>query len=336
MEKDVQMRKAQITINNPETYGFNHDRIKEALSKIKPCIYWIMGDEIGGKNSTEHTHIYAVFKTPVRFSTLKNRFPIGHIEKAYGSHQANIEYVCKTGKWKDTEKGTTSIPDTIETWGECPKDGGNGTDQHLLLLYQYIQDGLSNYEILQRSADYLFDTDKIDRVRLIIKQEEFKTTWRELEVTYIFGDTGAGKSRYVMEKYGYENVFRVTDYTHPFDTYKGEDVVVWEEFFSSFRIQDCLNYADGYPLKLPARYSDKIACYTKLYICTNIPLEKQYPNVQEESPETWKAFIRRIKKIMWFREQGVATFDSTEDYFRRNEKFHSISQEEQLELPFNN
>lgn len=32
-----------------------------------------------------------------------------------------------------------------------------------------------------------------------------------------------------MEKYGYDNVFRITDYTHPFDNYKNQEVVIFAD-----------------------------------------------------------------------------------------------------------
>lgn len=35
-----------------------------------------------------------------------------------------------------------------------------------------------------------------------------------------------------------------------------------------------LNYLDGYPLMLPSRYADKAACYTEVYLVSNIPLEE--------------------------------------------------------------
>ena len=55
-----------------------------------------------------------------------------------------------------------------------------------------------------------------------------------------------------------------------------------------------LNYLDGYPLTLPARYSDKIACFDTVFIISNIPLSDQYKNIQTEQPETFNAFLRRI------------------------------------------
>ena len=76
--------------------------------------------------------------------------------------------------------------------------------------------------------------------------------WRDLTVTYIFGRTGAGKTRSVMDTYGYANCYRVTDYRHPFDTYDGQDVLIFEEFRSSLKLADMLNYLDGYPLLQPS------------------------------------------------------------------------------------
>ena len=318
MKKDSQLRRVQLTINNPLEHGFDHARIKEELGKLTSCTYWIMCDEIGGKDGTEHTHIYVAFKAPVRFSTLKRRFPTAHIEKPVSTHKSNIEYVTKTGKWVNTDKGATSLPNTLETWGEEPRDS-NGTNEHLMVLYEYIKEGLSNYEILEKCSDYLFDTDKIDRVRLLLKQEEYKNTWRSLEVCYIYGKTGLGKSRYVMEKYGYENVFRITDYIHPWDTYKSEDVIVFEEFSSCLKISDMLVYNDGYPVKLPARYADKQACYTKVYIISNLPLNEQYPNIRDEQHDVWMAFMRRITKVMWFKSKNeIITYHGTEEYFNRD------------------
>ena len=85
-----------------------------------------------------------------------------------------------------------------------------------------------------------------------------------------------------MEQYGYSNVFRVTDYEHPFDGYKGQDVIVFEEFRSSLRIGDMLNYLDGYPVELRCRYSNKQACFTKVYIISNISLRDQYRDLQRD------------------------------------------------------
>jgi len=65
-----------------------------------------------------------------------------------------------------------------------------------------------------------------------------------------------------------------------------------------------LNYLDMYPLYLPARYNDRIACYTKVYITSNLALEQQYRSVQWERPETWRAFLRRIHTVIEYLPDG--------------------------------
>lgn len=112
-----------------------------------------------------------------------------------------------------------------------------------------------------------------------------------------------------MDKHGYKNVFRVTNYAHPFDGYRGERVLLFDEFRSSLPLADMLKYLDGYPLMLPCRYADKVACFTEVYIISNIPLEQQYPNVQVEEPASYAAFLRRInEKYEMLSEDADAPF----------------------------
>ena len=66
-----------------------------------------------------------------------------------------------------------------------------------------------------------------------------------------------------------------------------------------------LNFLDIYPVMLPARYFDRVACYPTVYITSNIPLEQQYPEIQKCKLETWHAFLRRIHTITEFRKDGI-------------------------------
>lgn len=300
---DSRSRKWQITINNPEEKGYTHQVIKEKLGEFKSMLYWCMADEVG-ENGTYHTHIYMALNGATRFSTIKKKFNGGHFEMAKGTSQQNRDYVFKEGKWEKDKKFETHLAETREEYGEMPVER-QGARNDLADLYDMIKGGLSNFDIMEISPDYMFNIDKIERVRQTVREEEYRNTFRELNVTYVFGKTGAGKTRDVMEKYGYSNVFRVTDYQHPFDSYRGQDVVIFEEFRSDLKINDMLNYLDGYPLELPCRYSNKIACFTKIYILSNWSLKQQYKNVQEDYPETWKAFLRRLNAVKIYGDNGV-------------------------------
>ena len=296
MAKDTQSRKWQVTINNPADKGYSHDKLKEIVSNMKSVIYWCMADEVGD-NGTYHTHVYLHGRGGIRFSTIKKNFDGAHFEMAKGTAQENMEYVAKSGKWKNDKKADTSIPNTFEEFGEMPVER-QGKRNDIDDLYCMIKDGMSDYEILEQMPESMINLDKLDKVRQLLRYEQFKNDFRNLDVVYLYGDSGVGKTRSIMEKYGYSNVFRVTDYAHPFDNYRGQDVIVFEEFRSSFPIQDMLNYLDGYPLELPCRYNNKYACFTKVYVCTNLQLSEQYKGTQKEFPSTWLAFLRRIKKVV--------------------------------------
>ena len=296
MPRSPSSRKYQLTINNPIDHGFTHDRIKAILSEFHSMIYWCMCDEVG-EQGTPHTHIYVVFKNSVMFDTLHKKFYGVHIEKVNGSNQENRDYVRKEGRWADDAKHETNKPETFEEWGELPPDRTK-TESQAEQIVQMIRDGMTNAQILEQCPTAYNKMAYIEQTRQTLLEEQYKDTWRDLTVTYLWGDPGAGKTRSIMEKYGYSNVYRVTNYdSHPFDGYKGQDVIVFEEFRSGIKIQDMLNYLDGYPVELPCRYANKVACYTKVYLISNIALDKQYPNVQAVSPETWSAFCRRIHQI---------------------------------------
>lgn len=298
---DTQSRKWQVTINNPVQNQLDHNQIKNQLADITSIQYWCMSDEIG-ENGTYHTHLYIACKSAIRFSTLKNKFPAAHFEMCKGTSQQNKDYVFKQGKWEKDKKKETNLDETHEEYGEMPIERqGQRNDLHD--LYDMIKSGMDNYSIINENPIYMMNIDKIERARQIIKENEFKETFRILNVSYYYGETGTGKTRSVMETYGYKNVYRVTDYDHPWDGYKGQDVVIFEEFRSSLKVQDMLNYLDGYPLELPCRYANKIACYTNVYIITNIPLHMQYQSIQVEHNETYQAFIRRIHTKKEFKKQ---------------------------------
>jgi len=307
-----------LTVNNPAEKGLTIDNCIEKALSLKGLEYACASMEIGAKEQTPHIHMFVYYKNPKAWDTMRNLVPNGNWDCCRGTCKQNREYVFKLGKWIATEKGTTPVEGMQKEYGELPNEERCQRPE-LELLYELIKNGYSDAEIIEEYPEYMFDLSHIQRCRLIVRQDEYKDKWRELEVTFIYGKTGTGKSRYVMETFGYKNVFRVTDYMHPWDTYEGQDVVLFEEFNSSIRIQDMLNYLDGYPLKLPARYSDKQACFTKVFITTNTPLFEQYANIRDEHRETWDAFLRRIHKVIWYKSATeIITYDSVDEYKHRD------------------
>lgn len=313
MTNDSQSRKWQITLNNPIDKGYTHDRIIEIMADFKNCIYWCMSDEVGYSEKTFHTHIYIHCSGAVRFSTILNRFEGGHFEMCKGTSAQNRDYVFKSGKWKHSEKEITNIADSHYEFGDLPVER-QGKRNDLDDLYDMIAAGVSNYDIIRDNPTYMVHLDKMDKIRLMLQEEMYKHVMRDVYVVYSYGLTGTGKTRSIYETHGFDNVYSITDYDHPWDGYNGQDVVVFEEFRSSLRLSKMLVYLDDYPnSNLPARYNNRVACYTKVYINSNIDLFAQYSSEQKNEVASWHAFLRRIDEVRLFSKDDVRIMN-TADY----------------------
>ena len=102
---------------------------------------------------------------PIRFSTIKKRVPEAHIEKGYGTAVENREYIQKSGKWADTNKAETTIAGTFEESGELPEEPGQGARTDIALIYQQIDEGMSNAEIMAANPDAAIHIGKMDKIR---------------------------------------------------------------------------------------------------------------------------------------------------------------------------
>lgn len=303
---DTQSRKWTLTINNPAVCDLDHSRIVELLQLFKPD-YFCLADEIA-TTGTYHTHIYLYSKSPMRFRTIKRRFPTAHIEKAAGSAQENRDYIRKEGKWEATAKVETRVADSFFEFGERPTPAEENAPRMFQLL-QDVTDGFTTTEIIKSNPGFAFKARDIDFLRENLTSEVYRTENRDVKVHYLYGATGTGKTRGIFEKHPAADICRITDYDGKagirFDGYHGQAVLVFEEFRSQVPISSMLNYLDIYPLMLPARYNDRVACYTTVYITSNVSLEEQYTDVQLSQKETWQAFLRRISTVTEYRKDGI-------------------------------
>lgn len=336
MSNDSRSRKWLLTQNNPSEYGVNREIIELNLGTLK-LDYYCFADEIGIEKQTYHTHIFLYRRNPIRFKTIQKLFPHIAIALARGSCIQNKEYVSKTGKWEGDKKEDTKVEGTFRENGEIPVERDN-CNNALDDLYAMIKDGMSNYDILEQDSKYMLQLDKLDKLRQTVLEEKYKDNDRNIEVHYIWGKSGTGKTYNILEKYGRKNVYRITDSKHPFDNYLGQNIIMFEEFRYDYPIKDMLNYLDKYPLTLPSRYNNKIACYEKVFITTNIDIFEQYENIQEKYPETWIAFLRRINDITYYKSKGDKEELDTVEYVqlfennRINKIMRSIENKEVQEI----
>lgn len=296
-------RKWQLTINNPMEHEMEHKAIKEILNTFPSLVYWCMGDEIGMETNTYHTHLFLSAKHPIRFTTLKNKFPMAHIECATGSSQENKNYILKCGKWEDTSKVETRVDGTFEEWGEIPNDtplrfGDN--QKHFGTLYRLIEEGLSDGEIIAYNPNYIPMISKFQLIRNAINEKSFSYERRDnLEIHYIYGPYRWDKVKRIRDKFGDMDIYSISNYENPFEDYACQDVIIFEEFDGSMPFDKLLHYLQKYPFKVGNTYHRNVACYTKIYIISTLPLQYQYRNEQKDEDYFSRMFLDRINTITY-------------------------------------
>jgi hypothetical protein len=303
--KEIRSRTFFCVFNNPSVHGY--EGTPELIcNKLRD--EWCTSDNRSGiwaycisDDGLHHVHMALCDKMGLYLSKILGKYAVGtHFEIAKGSKKEIDVYIQKIGKY--AEKGEKVI--YICRAGELLENDIKGKG-----IVELVKSGYSDYDIINYNSDLVQHIEDIRKTRYIIDSHNYSDCFRQLNVHYIFGDTGLGKTKGVMQHYGFKNVYRHTDYDRGyFDFYEGQSVVIFDEFRSQFNIVKMLNYLDGYPLMLPARYVDKVAKFTEVYIISNINLSEQYKTLQKNEPKTWLAFLRRINDVTYYNRYGKYTY----------------------------
>lgn len=291
-------RKWIFTLNNPSPEEIAHIEClpdSDAVDIIAAC------HEVGAEGTP---HIQGMVEWVNAKSLSATKKALGskrfHLQERRGSLRRAWAYAMK-GCQSKTEweaKGEAGA-----NWGRdrsvCAEKGCPPEEQ--------AQDGgtwANIVEMVKAGRTYLEIVDAYPKVAVqqgtAIKQYQCewhnsRMGWRDVTTISVDGSTGVGKTRSIMEAYGYSNCYRVTDYKHGmFDAYNGEDVLIFEEFRNSLKVEQMLNFLDGYPVRLPCRFADKMARFTKVFIVSNWAWGQQYDGIQMNHPETYAALLRRI------------------------------------------
>lgn len=289
-EPKEKTREWMLTLS-AEQYSF--PQILEALGKYDAFIGQL---EIGEERGYPHWQMFLQHRSPIAFNTLKTLLPTAHIEPRRDSVRACVNYVTKT---------ETRAPGTEPfSWGEINFKESQGKRKDLVYYKELIDSGLTVRQVIKECPQAARYKTALAEFEAIHAEDSAKMVVDRV-VNYLWGKPGVGKTRLMYEKYKPEEMFRVTDQTHPFDNYNGQKVLVWDEFDSAKVPLDLiLNITDIYPMELPARYANKFANFTEVWIISNKRLREQYSYLFRSNDSRWEAFERRFTHIYKMTEKG--------------------------------
>lgn len=277
-KKDSQNRSWMLTIPSESVS-------KEELEKKLASYTYIGQMEKGEKSDYLHWQIYIENKNPIKFSTLKRKFPKAHLEVRHSSKKACYDYVTKS---------KSSIPNSGVKNGDIDIEETDSPKVSVEAAVSLMERGMRVNEVLVQYPSLWRSMAYLERAQAIIDENNHSMNRRDVRVEYIYGLPGSGKTSYIYNTHGFDQVYRVTNYAHPFDGYNGQDVLVLDEFYNSISLDQLLNVLDVWPFKMAARYNDKWAAYTKVYIISNRKLKDQYPTEFFYEEERANSFYRRI------------------------------------------
>ena len=258
--------------------------------------------EQGALTGTKHLQGFMHYYKAMDFNIVRSIFPTIHLDRCDDTTSECIAYCRKT----DTKIDGYDF----FSHGVVPADERARTDMN-----EYMEDVLSGMSKIDLFKKYPHLTlqmyTKITQIQQDNLYDRFKSQERNVYVCYIYGKADAGKTTYPRRVLGYNpaDICKVNEYNGnqtKFDEYNGHDIILFDEFYSQIPITKMNDYLDGQPNTfLPARYGNKFACYTKAFVISNYPLEKQYAKDMPEMQASYEGFLRRIHEIIYMPERNV-------------------------------
>lgn len=289
-----------------------------------------------------HFHMVLEDSNKARFSAIKKAYPKAHIEPTMGNKSQAEDYIQKKGKY--AEKGEQVV--YIARFGEIK--GRQGERRDFALIEDYLEAGMRPDQIMALNFGFR-RYEKMIRQAYYDKRKKETPFIREVKVFWHVGLSGSGKTytaQLLMEQYGRDDVYIVTDYdTGGFDNYCAQRVLFLEEYRGQFRYSMLLNLIDKYMYEFHARYTNIVGLWTEVHITSVLAPEQVYNRMVQEGrqDDPIDQLKRRITTIVYHYKQGdkYKTYEMPmTDYIDLNdlrekatgEEFVSVSDEEVEQL----
>ena len=156
-----------------------------------------------------------------------------------------------------------------------------------------------------------------------------KATGKKVEVIWIYGEAGTGKTRFAKELAGKQDkdYFITGSSRDPFQRYSGEDVIIYDEARpNDIPFSDLLRLLDPYgeDVSAPSRYYDKAICAACYYITTPYSpigfFRKIMGEGWKEQTDGFSQLLRRLSLVLMMTNDEIQSME----YDAQSCKFHPV------------
>lgn len=247
---------------------------EEDIKRFKDFVfsYQVIGKEIG-ENGTPHLQGFITFKRTYRLAALKKLVPRAHWEPAKTGDAANYcmkeDYEIIDNKKQGKRSDLKDCCHLIKTVGIK-----RAIDEHPDVYVKY-PNGLSKY-----STHCMGDRKPVPNI------------------CWIWGETGSGKTRYVVDKE--EDLWISGDDLKWFDNYTGQKAALIDDFRADMcKFRFLLRLLDRYPLMVAVKGGFVNWVPERIYITSCKSPENVYNKDNFDNEEKVEQLLRRINTIIY-------------------------------------
>lgn len=296
------------------------DDVMTCLEKASFVVFQL---EEGSKTGYDHYQVFCQFSSATRFSSIRKSFmsrgfSVQYVAPRQFSVSSCLAYCSKEstrleGPWT---RGEASLPatdtKTILLDAENQISDGSATVDSLILNPEFRP-------ALRRHVSYLRTLEEASL------RDRWSKTDRNVTTHLLYGPPRTGKTwSLTHERYTYSDFYRVTNWKHPWDSYQSQPVLILDEFEGQPDFHDLCQILEGYPYELEARYSNRWAAWSEVWIVSNATLEELVDLYRQQgvSESMLPSLPGRISEIIHHTAPGVESSSIPLDFTEMQSRIH--------------
>lgn len=275
-------RRFQVTV-------FTLDKVNQIIENLKSLSGFRFGmacHEVCPDTNREHVHIYVCYNNVKKFTTIRNASMGGHVEKSFGSHKANVDYIMK-----DVNESNPLV------WheGDQPHQGSSLGSQELrsMSVLEVVDSDPRNHRAYLHARELLLNgclsLDDLDG--------------KSVEVFYIYGPSGCGKSilaKELLREHTREVGIACIDivrFKNEFWTGVVDGRIAWYDEFrdSDMKPSEFISFIDYNPQRMNIKGGYTLNRYSFIVMTSIQGPNELYPNMSLTEPR--RQWERRVHWI---------------------------------------